>query len=200
MTSNDHDDWRLTVRFKSGEDATGIFARLQAKIAATLATRRLGDDGVLAHRDGEWLRLHAASYSGLLRAHQAIVILLGEQHADELAQHRSAQSDQWVRLELPVPEREANLVAEREGSVLWGAEADPERVQIRFEVPDHRACLAFAKELEDRGYEVHTRGSFLFLFADDTQSAHELGQELRASAPSGAQLYYMGEGPSTALF
>jgi hypothetical protein len=58
-------------------------------------------------------------------------------------------------------------------------------------------AIAFAAELAEAGYVVHRRGSFLFLFADDHDSAHELGERLRGKAPANAQLYYMDEGPST---
>jgi hypothetical protein len=38
---------------------------------------------------------------------------------------------------------------------------------------------------------VHRRGPFLFLFADDDDSAHQLGEQLREQAPGNARLFYM---------
>jgi hypothetical protein len=51
--------------------------------------------------------------------------------------------------------------------------------------------------LSDAGYEAHRRGSFVFLFAEDHDSAHALGEQLREKAPATAKLFYMGEGPGT---
>lgn len=44
---------------------------------------------------------------------------------------------------------------------------------------DRDDAIVFARELIDAGYEVHRRDSFLFLFAEDHDSAHALGEQLR---------------------
>jgi hypothetical protein len=202
MPIHTDDDWRLTVRFASDGEAHGIFSRLRPHAAAAFAAGRL-KEGVVAERDGQWLRVYAASYDGLRRAQQIIAhaIELEGVHAHEAAQHHDASADRWEAVALPpIPEREKRLVAEHHGAAPWGAEAEPDRLEIRFEMTNRSACVAFAETLREAGYQVYRRGSFLFLFADDQMSAHKLGEQLRALAPRGAKLYYMGEGPSTIFF
>jgi len=67
-------------------------------------------------------------------------------------------------------------------------------VQAHFELGDKHTAGVFARELEADGYDVHHGGSFVFVFADDAEGAHKLGEALKAKAPAGAQLFYVGEG------
>src|ERR1019366_612092 len=131
-------------------------------------------------------------YDALRRAQQIIAGALEAEdvRAEEAAQHHNASDDRWDPIELPpVPEREERQVAEHHGTGPWGAEAEPDRIEVRFEMAHRDDAIAFAAELAEAGYVVHRRGSFLFLFADDHDSAHELGELLRGKAPANAQLY-----------
>jgi hypothetical protein len=202
MSAHAHDDWRLTVRFLSEGHARAIFASLRRCVAAARASDRL-DEGVAAERDHDWLRVYAASYSALRRAEQIIAeVAAGEGvRAEASAQRRDVTARHWEVVPLPpLPESDTSLVAEHRGSTPWGAEAEPQRVQIRFEMPDRNACVAFAETLTRAGYEVHRRGSYLYLFADDHDSAHDIGDQLRAQAPKDAQLYFTGEDSTTVFF
>jgi hypothetical protein len=197
VPSAEHDDWRLTVRFETDQDVHGVFARFREHAAAALAADRL-KHGVAVLRDGAWLRLYAASYDGLRRAQEVVseFVELENVQVEELAERHDDEAGAWSRVELPpVPERDARRVSEHHGSGDWGAETEPDRVQVRFELHDRSEAIAFAQALTREGYDVHRRGSFLFLFADDDDDAKKLGEQLSRLAPADARLFYMDEGP-----
>ena len=202
VRGEEHDDWRLTVRFESDRDAHSVFARFREHAAAALAADGL-KHGVAVERDGAWLRMYAASYDGLRRSQEAIseLVELENVQAEELAERHDDVADAWTRIELPpVAERDASRVIEHHGSGDWGAETEPNRVEVRFELNDRSDAIAFARALTREGYDVHRRGSFLFLFADDDNDAKKIGERLTRLAPAGAQLFLMGEGPRMWFF
>jgi hypothetical protein len=196
VTSHDNLDWRLTVEFESKTHAHGVFAAVTTHGSAVLAANRL-KDGVIAQHDGVWLRVYAASFDALSRG-QAIVASVIEQEgvqAEEQAEHRQGEGAEWESVELPPPpKRDAGLVSEHHGKGPWGSEADPDRVQVRFELASRHEAKAFAAELADDGYDVHQAESFVFIFADDGAAARKLGSELEKRAPASAQVFYEGEG------
>ena len=195
MPSPADDDWRLTVRFESDAHAHQIFSGLREHAAAALAADRL-KEGVVAEHDGEWLRVYASSEEGLRRAQEIVASAMDTDgvQAEERAEHHDGRS--WQPIELP-PARGANHVTEHQGQGPWGADAEPDRIEVRFEMAHRDDAIPFAKQLTNAGYEVHRRGSFVFLFAEDHDSAHALGEQLRGEAPAGAQLFYTGEGRGT---
>ena len=99
-----------------------------------------------------------------------------------------------------LPGGKATDIAEHRGEGPWGADAEPDRIEVRFEMKHRDDAIAFAAELADAGYEAHRRGSFVFLFAEDHDSARALGEQLRGKAPATAKLFYMGEGTGTLFF
>jgi hypothetical protein len=196
VTSATDLDWRLTVKFESRTHAHGVFSALKTHTAAAAAAGRL-KDGMLTQHDGEWVRIYGDSYEVLHRG-QAIVGRVIEQEgveADEQAERRAATPQGWESVELPpLPESEMILVSEHHGEGPWGAEVDPNRVQVHFELASHHAARAFGAELKAEGYDVHQAGSFVFIFAADPAHARELGDALAPRAPAGARLFYEGEG------
>jgi hypothetical protein len=195
MPSPADDDWRLTVRFESAAHAHHIFSGLREHAAAALAADRL-KEGVVAEHDGEWLRVYASSEDGLRRVQGIVATAMDTEgvQAEESAEHHDGGS--WQPIDLP-PMSNATPVIEHHGAGPWGADAEPDRIEVRFEMAGRDDAIAFAKELTDAGYEAHRRGSFVFLFAEDHDAAHALGEQLREKAPATAKLFYMGEGPGT---
>jgi hypothetical protein len=195
MPSPADDDWRLTVRFESDAHARRVFSGLRTHAAAAFAADRL-KDGVVAEHDGEWLRVYASSQEGLSRAQVIVASAMDTDgvQAEESAEHHDGRT--WQPIDLP-PMRDATHVTEHHGEGPWGADAEPDRIEVRVELADRHEAIALAKALIDAGYEVHRRGSFVFLFAEDHDSALALGEQLRGKAPSTAKLFYMGEGPGT---
>src|SRR5271166_4488216 len=136
---------------------------------------------LIGSRKASWPSTTANGYASVPRRRRDCAVL------------RRSSLLRWVPSELPRM-RDANHVREHHGEGPWGADAEPDRIEVRFELADRDDTIAFAKELSDAGYEAHRRGSFVFLFAEDHESAHALGEQLRGKAPAGAQLFYMGEG------
>ncbi|HTZ63573.1 MAG TPA: hypothetical protein VMB51_05670 [Solirubrobacteraceae bacterium] len=189
----------MTVRFTSDREAGRIFSRLRSHVAAARAVADL-KHLAFARREGAWLRVYAASYDGLRRSQQVVADVIQAEgvSAEETAQHLDAGADSWQPISLPpLAERDERLVVEHRGAAPWGSEAEPDRIQVRFEMPNRDAAVDFADVLTDAGYVVHRCDSFLFLFADDSESAHALADKLLPKAPDGAKMYFMGEGPLT---
>lgn len=196
MTSSEDRDWRLTVKFESQAHAHSLLTSLKTHAAAALAADKL-KDGLLVEHDAEWLRIYAGSYDALRRGQSVVASALEAESvgAEEEAEQRVPGGDAWWPIELPpLPERDSRLVGEHRGKGPWGAEADPDRVQVHFELESKHAAQSFAKELESDGYDVHHAGSFVFIFADDSAAASELAGELKERAPANAQLFLEGEG------
>lgn len=196
MTANGDHDWRLTVRFESDDHARSMFSALKTHAAAALAADKL-KDGVVAEREGEWLRIYGGSYDALRRGQTIVASALEAEgvRAEEEAEHRVGADAAWERVELPPPpERDASLVDERHGKGQWGSEAEPDRAQAHFELGTRHAAQAFAEELASEGYDVRQSESFVFIFADDGAAARTLGNALKERAPAGAQLFFEGEG------
>jgi hypothetical protein len=192
---SDH-HWRLTVRFESSDHTHRVLGAMKTHAAAALAADRL-KEGVAAERDEEWLRIYAGSVGALRRAQVIVAKALEAEgvQAEERAEHRTGDHDEWERVDLPpLPDRDESLVSEHHGMGPWGSEAEPDRVQVHFELGTRRAAKAFAEELASEGYDVHQAESFMFVFADDGAAAHKLGNELKDRAPANARLFFEGEG------
>jgi hypothetical protein len=189
-------DWRLIVEFESKTHAHGVFSALRTHASAALAANRL-KDGVVAEHEAQWLRIYASSYDALQGAQVTVanVIELEGVHAEEQAEHRAGDGAAWESVELPrLLAAEATLVSEHQGQGPWGAEVNPDHVQVHFELESKHLAQAFAKELASDGYDVHCAGSFVFVFADDAAAARELGNALEKRAPATARLFVEGEG------
>lgn len=118
--------------------------------------------------------------------------------AEESAEQRTSSAGEWEPIGLPaLPDSAAPHVLAHQGAGPWGAETESTRVQARFELGSAHAAKTFARELEADGYDVHEAESFVFIYADDAEHAHRLGEELKRRAPAGAQLFYMEEGSKT---
>ena len=196
MTAIGELDWRLTVEFESAEHAHGMFSALMTHTAAVLAADR-AKHGLVVQREGRWLRMYGAGCDALRRAQEIVASSLETEgvRAEERAEHRAADDTSWKPVALPpLSEHDARLVTEHHGTGPWGSEAEPDRVQAHFELGSRRAARRFAAELVADRYDVHHAGSFVFIFADDGPSARELGNALKRRAPTGARLFFEGEG------
>jgi hypothetical protein len=154
----------------------------------------------MVERDGRWLRAYAASFEGLRRIQPAVaeVARLEDVRVEETAERRDPSTGSWFRVDLPSwPAGSDPRITEHPGGGPWGAEAERDRVEVRFELEDRDQAVSFAKALADHGLTPHRRGPSVFLFADDDRRAHELVAQLRDFTPPGAEVFYMGEGGHT---
>ncbi len=184
------------MRFESSGHAHRLFSALKARGAAALTASRLGD-GLIAEHEEEWLRIYARSLDALQRGQAVVAGVLEVEglRAEEQAEHRQAESGGWEHIELPPPPaQDAALVSEHHGKGPWGAEAEPQRAQIHFELASRHDAQAFAADLADAGYDVHQAESFLYILTDNSAQAHRLGEELKSRAPADAQVFYEDEG------
>jgi hypothetical protein len=115
--------------------------------------------------------------------------------AEERAERRDPSTGDWLNVELPpLPARTAEKIRAHPGAEPWGSEAEPNPVEVRFELPERDEALAMARKLADRGLKAHRRHTSLFVFADNANQARALVKRLRDEIPHDAQIFYMGEG------
>ena len=155
--------------------------------------------GLIAEHDEEWLRIYARSPEALGEG-QAIVagvLEVEDLRAEEQAEHRTPESGGWEHVELPPPPAGDNApISEHHGTGPWGSEAESQRAQVHFELPNRHDAQAFAAALADAGYDVHQAESFLYIITDDETQARQLGEQLKSRAPANAQVFYEGQGRS----
>jgi hypothetical protein len=192
------DEWRLTIEVTrdSGERFWDV---LWEHAAAALVTDRL-TDAAAVHREGKWVRAYAPSYDSLRHAQEVLALALEQTstEAEESCEHFHQARGAWVPVELPpLPERATRRIKRHDGPEGWGAEAETDRVQLRFECSDHVRATEFAKALAFQGFEVHRRWTSVFLFADDRQQAEYLRLALNQQAPPDTQAFLMDEGQRT---
>jgi hypothetical protein len=123
--------WRLSVRFAGA----GISTSLQARSAAATACRQLSAR-YTALSDGPWLRLYAPSVDDLIEAREDLGRILVQLHVNavESAERFDPAASAWSPYEPPPLSSTAQrLMTAHVGIGSWGAEAEPNRVEVRFD-------------------------------------------------------------------
>jgi hypothetical protein len=199
------DDWRVTIAMDPGDE--GLTSRALEAVrehdVEHEARKRLGGR-VAVSRDDDRIFLYADTEAAAREAAGLVSTLLAE-HG--LALESGVAIDRWhpveerwedatVALPSTAAEREAEQErrdADEDAEARASGEAPWE---VRIEFAEHDDATAFADRLEQEGYEVVRRWTFLLIGADDEDAARELAERIRQEAPSGAQIEVEpGSGP-----
>lgn len=187
-------DWRMTVNFVAEETGHRVLAHLDERASAALAESRL-KTSLAVHREGTWLRIYAPGYDALVVAQEEIVAVIDDRSviADILYEHFSDGDDVWRVIDSPpISEAYQREVRSHSPTPEWGAIAEPDRVQVRWEFQSRREAMSFARRLSEHGLEIYRHWTWVFVFAVDGAHARRIAAEFgtHESTP-----IIMGEGP-----
>jgi FMN phosphatase YigB (HAD superfamily) len=181
------DEWRVEVHLdERHHKALGV--RLRALRLDEDARKRLGG-AVIVTRDGPRMFLYAWHEQSAREAEQVVRDLLEEDKlAGEVRLMRwHPDEDEWKPATEPLPSSEVERAAEakrhadaeqrefdRSGRYEW---------EVVIELPDLRATLEYARELESRGLPVKRRWKYVVVGVETEEAAVALGQKLESDAP-----------------
>lgn len=186
------EEWRVEVRLDSDQhDSLGD--RLRTLDLDDEARERLGG-AVIVTRDGPDLFLYAWHEPSARQAELAVRDLMEEEGLSGQVQlmrwHPLAED--WRPAEEPLPEGDADLIAEEEANEQAGRREREATGQYPWEVvidlPHVRDTRKLADELIERGLPVKRRFKYLLVGCPSEEAAIELGRSFEGNAPDGAHV------------
>ncbi|MHB8241069.1 MAG: hypothetical protein ACYDHN_03670 [Solirubrobacteraceae bacterium] len=190
--------YRVSARF----EGTGAAKSLIAAGAAATAAARLKEKDTTALADGVWLRVYTPSEATLTTIVRVLDDILCKLDASSEVAFEVYDSTRghWIGKDVKsIAQFPARVRYHREAPSSWGADAERDRVEVRFECQHRSEAKEFAGTLSHRGFVVHHHSSYVFVFADDAASAQNLARELSLLAPPSARCFIMSSGSSTLI-
>jgi hypothetical protein len=195
-----NDDWRLRVEFEEAGRAAELTDRLEAfDLAHDLRTSFR--DRVIVSRDGPEVFCYAASREQAEAAQSAIRSLASEHgwHASFALRRWHPGAEDWVDPDVPLPEAESAVAAERAALMEREREESEARgypeYEVRVRCATREDAARLAERLRAEGLPTVQRGEFLVLGAADEDSARSLAARIRSQAPSGSEVVAEGSLP-----
>ena len=193
------EDWRLRIDMHESGIARALTERLNASELEHDIERAFHDRVVVSHDGGEVFcysdtREQAERVEQLIRS-------LAAQHDWQLEielrrWHPSAES--WEDPEVPLPETDAEMAAER--SELRAKEREEAEArgypafEVRLRCPSPEATQALADELRVEGIASVRRSNYLLIGAADEDTARALAERLKRESPAGCIVTVEGTG------
>jgi hypothetical protein len=187
------DDWRLMIDLDDEGDGTQLVEWLAAFRLEAEERDRLGDR-VVVSRDGSRVFVYADAENVARGVEEVVRAQLAERGADARLTlerwHPVEQSWQDPSVPLPVTEEELRAEHERQQDREAAESREKGRAgwEVRVELPGHDETLALAKRLQDEGFPVVRRSTFLLVGAANEDEATALAERLEREAPSGARV------------
>ncbi|HTA07935.1 MAG TPA: hypothetical protein VK836_05480 [Streptosporangiaceae bacterium] len=199
--TTDDNDWRVTVRLRTGGQAGKAAEHLSAHKVEDEVHQRLGGRVVVGIGGGDELFLYAHTQDAAAAAQQSVRDLLSGHglDADYTAERWHPLAEEWEAADVPLPATPAEVQAEREHldeeetsqSVTGGVAL----FEVRVQLPSHRESVALAAGLAAEGYSVVRRWRFLVVGANNEDQAEEFAGRIRQEAPAGAVISTEEVGP-----
>jgi hypothetical protein len=173
------DDWRLRIEL-GGHGAGGLLARLSGSEARHLAHELEAERLVVSH-DEDTVFVYASSQAQLDRARPAIEAEVGElgiEPREVVFEHWLEEDDRWD--------------SEPAGSTI-----DEETVQtgyapweVRVDCKSHREAKELAHRLDQEGWGVVRRWSYVIVGTATREAADELAAQLHGEVEPGGELVW----------
>jgi hypothetical protein len=177
------DDWRIRIDVEE-EHAEGLLERLGVdlgsearKLAEELKGRRLA-----VSRDDETIFVYAGSRAEAETARTIIEAELREEPAEARVgptEHWLADEDRWD--DEPPDEFEPEQEVLEHGHAPW---------EVRVEAGSPHEAEELARRLEEEGYGVLRRHTYVLVGASSEEEAHELARRLHGEAEASGELVY----------
>jgi hypothetical protein len=180
------DDWRLTVTLDP-EGAKRLLTQLREHEAEAESRNRLGG-AVAVSGQGNNVYAYADSREAIHETATVVQSLLGEQAVEtSIVIHRWHELEQrWEDEAVPLPqtetEREAELRRLEEAESEESLESGRALWEVRLELRSHGRTRELADRLEQEGFQVIRRWTFLLVGAESEDDASELADRLRNEA------------------
>ncbi len=198
----DANDWRVTVRLGSAEQAGQAVRQLSAHTVEAQVQRRLGGRVVVGADGSHELFLYTRSQDAAATARESVEALLashGIQAEYGLDRWHPVVED-WEPADVALPGTPAEVETERR---RLDAEETSESLasgvalfEVRVQLSAHRDAVALADRLRAAGYPVVRRWRFLVIGADNADQADEFAAAIRQQAPVGAVVSTQEVGPA----
>jgi hypothetical protein len=199
------EDWRVTIPTGSNDD--GLVSRalegLREREVEREARERLGGR-VAVSRDDDHIYLYADTEPGAREASALVTSMLAEHdlvlEGEVAVEHWHPVEERWEDASVALPATAAEIRAEeerRDADDEAEARASGEAPwEVHIEFAEHDDAEAFGDRLEQEGYVIVRRWTFLLVGAGDEDAARELADRIRTEAPAGAQIRVeRGAGP-----
>ena len=184
-----NDDWRVQVTCPTTTAAENLSKALRGG-EFQHNMQDAADARVIASVDGRELFLYAGTRTQAERAAEAIKSLVassGETVRTELRRWHPV-SEEWIDADLPLPDSETALAAERSEAIErereQQAQLDYSEWEVRVRTSSHRETLELADRLRQEGIPSLRRWRYLLVGAADEEAANALAQRVRALAPA----------------
>ncbi len=174
-----NDDWRLRVEL-AGHGAGGLLARLSGTDARHLA-RELEADKLVVSHDDDTVFVYASSQAQLDRARPTIEAEIGElgiEPREVVFEHWLDDEERWDS-EPPHGTVEEETVAA--GYAPW---------EVRIPCRSHREARELADRLDQEGWSVVRRWSYLIVGTATREAAEELAGRLHGEVEPGGELVW----------
>jgi hypothetical protein len=185
------EDWRVTVTVSDEELATSLLDALEKHSADGDVRLRLGER-VAASADGPNLFLYADTESAA-RAAQSVVEDLLPVDAEFALDRWHEIEERWEDASVPLPRTDADKEAERDrleqDDAAESAASGVAQWEVRVELSSHADEQALAKRLEQDGWSVISRWTYLIVGATNQDEALALAKELQETGPPGGQVH-----------
>jgi hypothetical protein len=188
----ERDEWRVEVTLDEDEQGHSLGERLRVLDIDDEARKRLGG-AVIVTRDGAHLFLYAWHEESAREAERAVRELMehdGLAGQVELRRWHPV-AEQWRPAEEPLPENEAELVAERAQRERTGeqeGQAGDYPWEVVIDLPHVTDTLKEADRLAREGHPVKRRFKYLLVGAPSEEAAIELGKSFEGNVPEGSHV------------
>ncbi|MDX6627715.1 MAG: hypothetical protein QOE56_2704 [Solirubrobacterales bacterium] len=192
-----NDDWRVQIDAAEEGQALLLIEGLEAGGDG----HDLGDgfdDRVIVSRDGARIFLYAGSRGQVERArdHVAKLAAKNDWDIDADLRHWHHEAEQWEGPDVPLPEGDAERLAEHEELVAAERKAvqegAPPQWEVRVDLPSHGDAVRFEDLLRAEEVPAVRRWKYLVVGAADEDTARRLATRLEAEAPRGSTVTVEG--------
>jgi hypothetical protein len=173
------DDWRLRIELEEN-GAHGLLARLGGGDAKHLA-RELEAERLVVSHDEDTVFVYAGSPAQLERAQPIIdaeIRELGLEPREVVSEHWLDEEDRW---DSEPPGETVDEETAADGYAPW---------EVRVPCPSHREARDLADRLEQEGWGVVRRWSYVIVGAPTREAAEELAARLHGEVEPGGELLW----------
>ena len=188
------EEWRLEVELDDERHGLSLGERLRSASLDDEARERLENRRAIVTRDGSRVFVYTATEADAKEAERIMreLIAADELSADIWISRWHPVAESWKDASEPMPEDEADRIAEyrgREAAALERAERTGEMpFEVRVDFPKLTDAIELADDLRERGHQVERRWRHVLIGAPTEERAAEIAEEVRSGLPEGAEV------------